>query len=144
MITPDDFEHEPAPDGLHCWRLRERTDTTLFQDAVVAHVLLAQSDDLYDADLSLLTEVLADIDHYLQLALDFVRSRVDADPSFFGLTEPADGRLDQPEVTFMDACWFVRFAEGDFPICDPYGLIVEFAGRDPIDLEGTSEHEEID
>lgn len=137
MITPDDFDQVPAPDGIHCWRLR-------VSDGVVAHVLLEQSADLYDADLSLLTEVLADVDHYLRVALDFVSARVAADPAFFGLTEPADGHLAEPEITFMDAGWFVHFAEGDFPICDPYGLIVQFAGRDPIDIEGTSEHSELE
>jgi hypothetical protein len=144
VITPEDFEPEPSPAGLHCWRLRTDTPTTLFPDPVPVHVLLERSDSLYDADLSLLAEILDDIDGYLALALDYVRQQVTEDPSFFGLTEPKDGNLDEPDIGMVDTGWYVRFSQGDFPICDPYGLVVDFIGRTPTGVENLSEVEEIE
>jgi hypothetical protein len=143
VITPEDFEPEPSPEGLHFWRLRDETPTTLFPDPVPAHVLLEHSDTLYDADLSLLAEILDDVDGYLTLALEYVRQQVAADPSFFGLTEPRDGNLGEPDIGMVDTGWYVRFAAGEFPICDPYGLVVDFIGRTPTGIENISDVETI-
>jgi hypothetical protein len=144
VITPEDFDREPSPADVHFWRLRATTPSALFPDPVDTHVLLEHSDDLYDADLSLLTEILADLDRYLTLALAYVREKVEADPAFFGLAAPADGNLGEPEIAMLDSSWHVRFRTGDFPICDPYGLMVDFVGREPTGIEPLDDVDEIE
>jgi hypothetical protein len=106
-------------------------------------VLLEHSDTLYDADLSLLTEILDDIDGYLHKATAYVRTRVAEDPAFFGLTEQREPNLREAEIGVVDTGWYVRFAQGDLPICDPYGLLVDFVGREPTGVQDISDPEEF-
>ena len=143
MISPADFTPEPAPDGLSCWRLPNPPSSTLFGCPVDVTVLLELL-ELPDADYALVNAVVSDVDRYLAAAVEFVSRRCKDDPAFFGLTEPpAELGLDLPEVTFSDSGWLVRFAQAPFPIADPYGLLVEFEGDTPTDIEGTADAAEL-
>lgn len=141
MVSPADFTPEPAPDGLSCWRLPNPPSSALFGCPVDVTVLLELL-ELPDADFVLINTVIADVDRYLAVAVEFVEQRLRDDPAFFGLTEPpADLGLHLPEVTFSDAGWLVRFAEAPYPIADPYGLLVEFEGETPVLVDGTADAE---
>jgi hypothetical protein len=144
VIEPSSFVPGPAPDGLAHWRLADPPTSTLFGREVPVFVLLERL-TLPDLEFAQVTAVVTDVDRYLSAAVDLVVSTLRADPAFFGLTAvPDEPGLGEPEVTFGDSGWLVRFAEAPFPIADEYGLTVEFDGDTPTTVEGTADAEEID
>ncbi|TDV53553.1 hypothetical protein [Actinophytocola oryzae] len=144
MIEPSTFVPGEAPDGLRLWRLPDPPVSAAFGLAVDVSVLLEHL-ELTDLDFTLIDAVVGDVDRYLAAATDFVARRVAEDPEAFGVPElPEPLGLDLPEVTFSDSGWLVRFAEAPFPVADPDGLLVEFTGDTPVDVEGTSDADEID
>lgn len=141
------LEYSRGPAGLRLWSLEQPPHSALYDDLVVADILLDGTDDLDRADLALVAEVLGGIDVHLEAALRFVHQALLDDPSFFGLAEAdlgpyREGRavdlpLGAPHLTFNAAGeeWLLRFAEGRLPVCEPYGLIVSFDGLRPVRVE---------
>jgi len=139
VIDPSAFESGPAPDGLRFWRLTVPPESSAFGCRVEVNVLLELL-DLTDLDFALINAVVADVDRYLSAAYEFVERRLREDPAYFGVTAVSEPpALDLPEVTFSDAGWLVRFAAAPFPIADPYGLLVEFEGDTPTQVDGTAD-----
>ncbi|MFE6056753.1 hypothetical protein ACFQ6N_38960 [Kitasatospora sp. NPDC056446] len=143
-----------GPDGLSVWSVAEAPRSALYEAAVEVNILLEGSDDIDRADLTLVGEVMGRIDHYLETGLRFVGEAVEADPAFFGLTEPeaesyrglpaTDVPLDSPQLNFYADEWHLRFAEGRLPICDPYGLAVVFHGQRPLRIDDLSDATDVD
>lgn len=54
--------------------------------------------------------------------------------------------LDHPEFTFWEDSkqWMVRFAEGEFEICNPFGISVTYDTTIPKEVENLEDSEEID
>ncbi|MNY56669.1 hypothetical protein D3C86_1927750 [compost metagenome] len=53
--------------------------------------------------------------------------------------------MDLPEVILYDDQeeWVLRFAEGLFSICDPYGININFSSDMPISVDNLEDSEEI-
>ncbi|MFJ2781868.1 hypothetical protein [Kitasatospora sp. NPDC087315] len=143
-----------GPDELRVWSVAQVPRSTLYGAPVEANILLEGTDDIDQADLLLVGEVLGRLDHYLETGLRFVREALEADPAFFGLTEAesesyrglpvADFPLDSPQLNFYIDEWHLRFAEGRMPICDPYGLVIVFNGQRPLKVEDLSDATAVD
>ncbi|MFB6456164.1 hypothetical protein ACE38W_12905 [Chitinophaga sp. Hz27] len=60
--------------------------------------------------------------------------------------DPEQLPLEMPELIFYDGDeeWMLRFADGDFAICDPFGIAVSFKNKEVLRLEDLSDSEEID
>ncbi|MFJ9695447.1 hypothetical protein [Kitasatospora sp. NPDC101183] len=136
----------PGPDGTTVRTVAEPPVSALFGAPVETNILLDAADDLDRADLPLIASVLGCLDQHLEAGLDFVRAALAADPAFFGLaTAPASVELDSPQLNFYaDDEWHLRFAEGNLPICDPYGLAVVFHGQRPMRVEDLSDATALD
>jgi hypothetical protein len=142
VIEPATFVSGPAPDGLELWELPDPPSSKRY-DRVEVTVLLERL-SLADLDFELISDVVANVDRYLEAAENLVASRVREEPEFFGLTAaPDEVRLGLPEVTFSDSGWLIHFTEAPFPIADPYGLFVEFTDRTPTLVSGTDDAEEV-
>jgi len=143
VIEPSSFEVGDAPDGLRFWRLPNPPDSAEFGGAVEVTVLLEQL-ELTDLDFTRIDAVVNAVDRYLGVAAAFVAAKVREDPEFFGVTSVGERLgLDQPEVTFSDAGWMVRFAQAPFPIAEPFGLLVEFEGDTPVRVDGTADADDV-
>jgi hypothetical protein len=93
-------------------------------------------------------------DAFLEAAVQFVRDALKRDSKRFGVSD-AQARtilalpiesfpLEGPSLVFHpDETWSVHFEAGDLPICDPYGLIVDFDGVKPVTIEDISEAEDL-
>lgn len=143
------FVSVPAPDGQAMWSPPGPVTSTLFRAPIEVNVLLSPGEV---ANAALITEVLAHIDEYLSAALRFLHRALLSDPSAFGLSEPETTRyhrfdpaafpVDHPQLNFYAGDeWLLRFAEGTFPICDPYGVGVTFDGTEPLRVEDLSDCE---
>ncbi|MER8232842.1 hypothetical protein [Streptomyces sp. NPDC094049] len=117
-------------------------ESALYGGLVEVNILLEGADDIGEAYLGLVGEVVGRLDHYLETGLRLVREELEADPEFFGLTEAesesyrsvpvADFPVDSPQLNFYADEWHLRFTEGRLPACDPYGLVIAFKGQRPL------------
>ena len=98
-------------------------------------------------DFSFITSVLSDLENYISEAEDYLQVIYHHAPELLG------GRVDadQPTVTYPNLIfysgetnWNIRFAEGDYRICDPYGVMVTFSGNEILKFEDLSDAEEMD
>ena len=66
-------------------------------------------------------------------------------PERFGGKVPvSEPIVSEPELNFFGGeKWAIRFAEGIFKICEPYGIVVEFEGQTITGFEDLSEAEEL-
>ncbi|MEU0543042.1 hypothetical protein ABZ319_24530 [Nocardia sp. NPDC005978] len=141
------FVPVPAPDGQAMWSPQVQVTSTLFPARIEVNVILSPGES---PNAPLITEILADIDDHLSAALRFLHRSLLSNPSTFGLTDneatryhrfdPTSFPVDHPQLTFYaDSEWLIRFAEGTFPICDPYGVGVTFADTTPVRVEDFSD-----
>ncbi|MCW2065236.1 UNVERIFIED_ORG: hypothetical protein M2420_000555 [Stenotrophomonas maltophilia] len=74
-----------------------------------------------------------------QLALEHLAAHFPAEAS------SREGLLaSEPEVTFWEQeKWSILFAEGQLPICYPYGVLVDFDGVTPVGYQDLSGAEEM-
>ncbi|MFB7476957.1 hypothetical protein [Kitasatospora sp. NPDC056184] len=120
-----------GPGGLTVWGVAEPE-----RWAVGVNVMLEAGEDVGAVDPGLLGEVLADSERLVAEARRFACAAL-------GVTEEQAG-LDAPEVNVYTDGWMLRFAEGDLPLCEPYGVGVVFEGLRPVRLEDLSGAEEIE
>lgn len=104
-----------------------------------------------DDETTLLAERIAsDIDRHIKEALIFLkdelrRGRFLSKDEFILLDVPVCNLpFSSPQCTFYthDKQWLMRFAEGEFDICEPYGIGVIFEGEKPLRLENLELSEE--
>ncbi|MFE4514466.1 hypothetical protein ACFRMQ_09805 [Kitasatospora sp. NPDC056783] len=120
-----------GPGGLSVWGPAEPE-----RWGVDVNVMVEAGEDVEAVDLRLLAEVLAHLDDVVTQARRFVCAQLDV---------PQErAALDAPEVDVYTDGWMLRFARGDLPICEPYGVGVVFEGLRPVRLEDLSEAEPIE
>ncbi|GAA4071814.1 hypothetical protein [Actinomadura miaoliensis] len=142
---------ERGPGAVRLWGVERPADSSLYGMPVQATIVLEGSEELDQADLPLVAEVLGDVDRYLEAGLRFMHGTLVGDPAFFGLAEAdidpyrelraTDLPVDSPQLNFYVDEWHIRFAEGRFPICHPYGIAVAFEQRTPIRVDDLSDAE---
>ncbi|MGW4778423.1 hypothetical protein ACWEPA_17385 [Streptomyces filamentosus] len=103
---------------------------------VEVNVMVEAGENIGVMDLRLLGEVLARLGQVVSEASRFVGSRL-------GLPDE-QAAVDAPEGNFYADGWMLRFAEGDLPICEPYGVGVLFEGLRPVRLEDLREADSIE
>ncbi|MFE2109719.1 hypothetical protein ACFXAF_28185 [Kitasatospora sp. NPDC059463] len=119
-----------GPGGLVVWGVAEPE-----RWEVDVNVMVEAGEDVGAVDLDGLAEVLAHLDEVVERARRFACAEL-------GVTEEA-AALDSPEVNVYVDGWMLRFAEGDLPIGEPFGVAVWFEGLRPVRVEDLSEAEEI-
>lgn len=144
-----------GPDSLLLWQTELNLPAVYVDDSVVVNILLEGNDKLEDVDFELIKRVVASLDDYFLKAVSFLRDKLLAEPDFFGLdeetaqpflTDPIEEfPLYAPGLTFYTAGnWFIQFAEGDLPICDPYGIIIAFEGDEVKQVEDLSDEDDFE
>ncbi|CCH27896.1 hypothetical protein ABZ816_06495 [Actinosynnema sp. NPDC047251] len=144
------LHHQHGPDDLSMWTVLEPPRSALYGAPVDAHIMLEGTDDPAGADLEFVAAVLADVDAHIEAALRFAHARLLEDPAFFEWEDAGPHRefdaatfpLGDPQFNFYSDGWLLRFAEGGFPICEPYGLAVSFDRHTPIQVEGLADSED--
>lgn len=111
------------------------------------NIMLENTADLHIVDIHFIREAAGNAPSYVNKAIEFVRRDMLLRPEFYGITAEQAAEymeldlLGAPEFNFYeDKEWYIKFAEGIFPICDPYGLIVLFHGVAPVGVEDMSDN----
>lgn len=143
-----------GPGGLRVWGVAEPPRSGLYGAPVEVNVLLEAGEEPERLDLSLLGEVVADVDRFVGAALGLVRRVLAAEPEVLGLTAEEAGRhlagsdaelpLGAPQIDFHLDGWQLRFTEGALPVCDPYGAAVVFDGLRPVRFEDLRDAEPVE
>lgn len=100
-------------------------------------------------------EVVLNINSYLELAILFVKKVLTNEKEEYKIKEneyiflDLDFRnfpIDLPELNFTKGAdeWMIRFAEGKFDICYPYGIGVNFKNDKPFSVENLEDSEFIE
>jgi hypothetical protein len=97
-----------------------------------------------DEQLAFIQTMLDDYENLVQCARSFLARSIRTSPEAFGVSQTIaeeigcisddDLLFDLPDPTFYEGDeWIMRFAEGRYlPAFDDYGVIVEFAGTEPV------------
>jgi hypothetical protein len=149
-----DLVLERGPGELRVWHVAA-PPASRSGARVDVDLVLDGDEDLDAVDLSLVAEVLGDVDAVLGAALEFVHESVQDHPDFFGVAgedlaalrdaPAAELPLREPRLVFYAGDeWLVVFTEGELPVCDPYGLGVAFDRRRPVRVEDLNEAEPVE
>ena len=107
--------------------------------------------DVDDETTFLAERIARDIDQHIKEALVFLKDEL-RQGRFLSKDEiklldvpVCDLPFSSPQCTFYarDKQWLMRFAEGEFDICEPYGIGVIFEGQKPLCLENLELSEEF-
>lgn len=106
--------------------------------------VLADSRD-NEAGLAAFERIMADLGAWIARANAYLESVYRDDPTMLGAegTTPLPAGVpvvDGPEVIFhSEDEWSILFADGVFPICEPYGIMVNFQDGEVLDFTDLSE-----
>lgn len=129
-----------SPPSLACWTgyLPGSADA----DAVAVSVVVEPAAPPGEGTLLLVRDVVGDFEVFVSAALEYCRVRLretgyELTAEELGLLELPELPLAAPEATvWADGTWALRFAECGLRLGDPYGVLVTFDGRRPVDLHG--------
>lgn len=109
--------------------------------------VLADSRD-NEAGLAAFEQVMADLGVWIARAEAFLQDVYRNDPALLGgddtfVLPQGVPVVEGPEVIFHSADeWSILFADGVFPICEPYGIMVNFQGDKVVDFTDLSSAED--
>ncbi len=149
------FIPDNSPDGLFFWELQISVECAIFSGVVPVSVLSAV-EEISDNTLKLAEKIVANMNEYLEKGIYFIAKTLKENPGLYYIKETEltylsyDVKtfpLDLPELTFYnnkDDEWLIRFAEGKFDICDPFGISVVFKSLKPHEIMNLENSTEFD
>lgn len=113
-------------------------------------IQLSDVNSLNGVDFGFIGKIIGNIAFYIEKAKVYLFNAAVKKPPSFGYTSkeiqihPDSNLVSAPSVIFyVGNEWSILFSEGVFPICEPYGILVNFYKCDIKGFEDISEAEEI-
>lgn len=99
-------------------------------------------------------KIIDNINYFLKDSIVFIRKTLNDNKEKYNIKENENVFLsyqiekfpiDYPELIFYENSdeWMIRFAEGKFEICDPYGISIVYNLEEPIRVDNLEDSEEI-
>jgi len=131
-----------ATDDGFIWYAQTGLKSEIF-DRVAFCLVSTDGADVDNETILLVQSIGQDINWYIKEALIFLRDELRrgcllSKDELRALDVPVcDLPFESPQCTFyaQDRQWLMRFAEGAFDICEPFGIGVIFEGEKPLRLE---------
>ncbi|RFM26983.1 hypothetical protein [Deminuibacter soli] len=141
-----------TPQEISMWSGNVHIDAAGFSGEVPVYIH-THGNEISAASILFVEKIVADIDSCLINGLLFIKQTLQKDPEGHNITEdevdwldlpPEEFPVDLPELIFYEDSeeWMLRFAEGQFAICDPFGIAVLFQQTEPVALEDLSDGNE--
>lgn len=137
------LQAEAAPDDQFFWKGDITLQHPLFTGTVPVYLITKEA-QLSPDMLGFTEQIVANVGAYIEKSLTFIQQTLANDPEAYGITPAERAWLDVdisefplefPEITFYEAEeWFMRFAQGRFRICDPYGIGITYRGTVPVNV----------
>nr|WP_199002139.1 hypothetical protein [Flavobacterium sp. ASV13] len=126
---------------------------TFFSSKIPVYVFTKNS-NISSQTIDFMQTIVSDIDRYLETAILFIKQTLSEQKEKYNIRENEYEFLnlevklfpvDLPELTFWEDSieWMIRFAEGNFYICDPLGIGVTFKFDQPISVDNLEDSELI-
>lgn len=126
---------------------------TLYQENfgdILISVKMNNFHNLDQIDFEFIITIIDNINFYVNKAITYLFDTVAKTPSSFGYNKNHialnfnKNALSEPSITFYDEYqWSILFSEECFPICEPYGISVNFYRFNITDFDNLSSAEEI-
>ncbi|MFJ8435988.1 hypothetical protein ACIQ9P_32280 [Kitasatospora sp. NPDC094019] len=134
-----------SPPSLACWTgyLPEQTGAV----GIAMSLVIEPAAPPEEATLQFAHDIVTHFDVLVDHALEYCRTRLRE--AHFELTTEELSWLDRPELplavpeatVWADGTWAIRFTESRLRLADPYGILVTFDGRQPVDVEGLDDEQ---
>lgn len=144
----------PGPENNFIWTTSICSSNIIFSEKIPINIFT--KDCKIPSDLIELVEtIVLNIDKYLEISVGFIKKTLIEQKEKYKIREDEkdylslnlkDFPINVPELTFWEGSfeWIIRFAEGRFNICDPFGIAVTFSSINPISVDNLEEGEYID
>lgn len=117
--------------------------------------IFTKTESMPEAIMGFVESLIADVIHLLDDAILFAKSILTEQKEQYKIKENEyalldlgsnDFPLDSPELVFWEASseWMIRFAEGGFEICDPFGISVVYNLTQPVRIENLEDSDFIE
>lgn len=109
----------------------------------------AKEQSIRDIDFEFIIEILFNLSKYQLRAKEFLFKSCNSSPVGFGFSEipkslKIENIVSHPELMFWKKNhWSIIFREGLLPICDPYGILVNFQEDRVLDYENLMDYDEV-
>jgi hypothetical protein len=117
--------------------------------SVFFSIKISSESEIHEIDFKFIENIFREIDVYILKAKIYIEFIFKTTPKKLGCDESFSfptgvAILDFPEITFWGGKkWSMLFSEGIFPICKPYGIIVNFSGENIVDFDDLSSADEV-
>lgn len=151
QLSFGDFNLDNAPDNKFIWSGNFTINNNFFEGEIPVYIITNEQ-KVEEKTVRELEEIVLHIEDYLQKAKVFLKKilteesvtyKIQPDESQYLELNPEDFPVDFPEITLWesDEEWCIRFAEGKFDICDPYGIAIYFKESKAIRIENLEDSE---
>lgn len=143
-----------GPENLYCWtgivKVPVRNN---FEEIPV--FILTNGLKISDLTIEFVSSIVLDASNYIKASIKYIQEilihqseeyKISKDEFDLLLYDIDLFPLFLPEFTFWEGSqeWMIRFAEGQFRICDPLGIGITFKRNNPISVNNLEESEFID
>jgi len=153
MTSFGEFERTEGPEETSVWSIRIVVDNRFF-DGEIPLYILTRAEKPSVSMLRRAEAILGNMESYLETGISFLKRTLTEQADDFKISDREREYLvreievfpvDFPEIILYDdeEEWVLRFAEGLFSICDPYGININFSSDKPISLDNLEDSEEI-
>jgi len=153
MTSFGEFERTEGPEETSVWSIRIVVDNRFF-DGEIPLYILTRAEKPSVSMLRRAEAILGNMESYLETGISFLKRTLTEQADDFKISDREREYLvreievfpvDFPEVILYDdeEEWVLRFAEGLFSICDPYGININFSSDMPISVDNLEDSEEI-
>ncbi|MDR2269995.1 MAG: hypothetical protein LBF27_03725 [Sphingobacterium sp.] len=147
------LECADGPEGTSIWSAQVAVNNRFFEEHIPLYIF-TKAEKPSVVILAQAETIIGNIEHYLEIGLSFLKKTLTEQANDFKITASesiyldkniAEFPVDLPEIILYDEDeqWILRFAEGLFSICDPYGIHVNFSSDHPIAVDNLEDSEEI-
>lgn len=144
----------PGPENDFHWFCEITITSNIFSGKIPISIM-TKNKEISNVMIEFVEKIAFSIDDYLKSSIIFLKEILNSEKEKYKIKENeydllafdfANFPIDYPELNFYEESdeWMIRFAEGKFDICDPYGIAVWFKKDKPFDIENLEDSEVID
>ena len=142
-----------GPENDFVWSGKIGVASNLFLDEIPLYIF-TKNPTIANDTAEFVEKIISDRNKYLETAVLFMKQTLIREREKYNIKENEyllilDKNycpVDQPEFIFYENSseWSIRFAEGIFSICDPFGIAVTFKFKTPLSVDNLEDSEYID
>jgi hypothetical protein len=154
QLSFSEFTINEAPDNKFVWYGTFLTKNKFFEGQIPV-CIMTDKENVDKETIFAVEGIVSGIEYYLKKSITFLKKTLTEQKEEYKISsnevqylslDIEDFPVGFPEITFWqgDEEWTIRFAEGKFQICDPYGISVYFKNSEITRIENLEDCDPID